>query len=369
MRVKHLDELYSWKQIRKLDVIHEFNPNQDFIPIAIYAPRAGCTSHYGGGDEYYEWYGRRKAHYAKQLWEMARIQLATQEKKALAFEIVEASECFNTLRFKYPTLKQSYCTTFKQCLESLANEGRIKSALGRLPIRPYPWSKTKRYEEIVIADDAEYNPYRSHRPEHDPTIAPYTECEAPSWDDVKHYFIELTEDDLAFLHGDTIINKKPTELDQTLFDACTTFDVKRVKALLKQGANPNAIKNNDSLLAQTIDELAFSHSKNIKKFEVILDLLLAYGCDINLGAYCSFAPLYQNPHLGPALTKLLLQKGANPNVVSWIAIGEVLVTPLDHTLDDINAYGEDPELLEVYDIIHNAGGKFFDELVPDFYDD
>ena len=65
----------------------------------------------------------------------------------------------------------------------------------------------------------------------------------------------------------------------------------------------------------------------------------------------------------------MIDKGANPNVVSWIALDEIPVTPLDSVADDINAYGHDPDLQERFELIEKAGGKYFSELVPDFFDE
>lgn len=51
MKVKHLDELYTWRQIHKLQRVYDFNPHNGFIPVALYAPGGGHTSHYGGSDD------------------------------------------------------------------------------------------------------------------------------------------------------------------------------------------------------------------------------------------------------------------------------------------------------------------------------
>lgn len=63
MRVKHLDELYTWKQIRRLQIIHGFNQHQGFVPLAVCAPGGGRESHFGGSDDYYEWYGKQSPYY------------------------------------------------------------------------------------------------------------------------------------------------------------------------------------------------------------------------------------------------------------------------------------------------------------------
>ena len=62
-----------------------------------------------------------------------------------------------------------------------------------------------------------------------------------------------------------------------------------------------------------------------------------------------------------------MQKGADPNAISWIGLEESPLTPLDSVADDICVYGENAELKEKFDLIDKAGGKYFSELVPDFY--
>ena len=136
MRVKHLDELYTWEQVRKLQKVHAINPRHAFVPVAVYVTGVG-------------------AGFAMRLWEEARKELADVEAEALAFDVVEASECFNTIRFKNPKKAQSYRAEFRRRLKSLAESGAVKN-----------------------------------------------DAESPrSWSDVEKCFVDLTEDELAFLHG------------------------------------------------------------------------------------------------------------------------------------------------------------------------
>lgn len=53
MRVRHLDELYTWKQIRKLQVVHCCNYDCGRIPVALYVPRVGYEGRCGGSNEHY----------------------------------------------------------------------------------------------------------------------------------------------------------------------------------------------------------------------------------------------------------------------------------------------------------------------------
>ena len=372
MRVKHLDELYTWKQIRKLQIIHRFNRYNGFVPLAIYAPDGGCESHYGGSDDHYGWYGKQSPYYAMRLWESARKMLADTEAEALAFDIVDASECFNTIRFKNPDLVRKYCTEFKRLMQKLAGDGDIKCAIGRAPARHHPWDTSKRLEEVIIPDDAEYKPNVSHDPKFDNTIPDYRETPPLGWNAVEKFFVELTEDELAFLNGEKFINKPPTALDMELHESCEKLDICRVEELLEVGANPNSTSGapcydtHISSVFESSYDLPASDDRAKDVFRII-DLLIARGCDVDFGAYDSCVPMYDAIHSKQEWLKFLIEKGADPNAVSWIGLDDSPVTPLDHAADDIGAYGESPDLNEKFDLIEKSGGKYFSELVPNFY--
>ena len=374
MKVKHLDELYSWKQIRKLQLIHRFNQHNGFVPIAIYAPAGGCESHYGGSDDYYGWYGKQSPYYARMLWESARKRLADAEAEVLAFDIVEASECFNTIRFRAPDKARDYCAEFRRLMRSLADKGEVKCALGRASVRPHPWDTLKRLEEVIIPDDAHYEPNVSHSPKFDNTIPDYHETPAPKWDAIEKYFVDLTEDELAFLNGEEVMNKSPSSLDKELIEACEKLDPAKVESALKAGANPNATSGGryaEGLIPRLFDAVGDSENRDaaIKNAHEIVDLLISHGCDIDFCPYCECTPLYSATYHNKELIKFMIEKGANPNAVSWIALDEIPCTPLDSIADDINADGSDPDLQESFGIIDEAGGKYFSELIPSYYED
>ena len=373
MKVRHLDELYTWKQIRKLQLVYEFNPHNGFIPVALYAPGCGRTSHYGGSDDYYGWHGKQTPYCAKRLWETVRRELAETERDALAFDIVEASECFNTICFRDNAKVKAYCRSFMELLRRYADSGKLKSAIGRAPARPYPWEPSKWYEEVIIDDNAEYRPGRSHSPQYDRSILDYAERDFPEWSALEKYFIELNEDELAFLNGKDIINKKPSPLDMELMKACCELDVEKVSELLESGANANANSGAhfpDTLISCVL-KTAYDPDKSNGDFNLaseIIDMLLSHGNDIDFCPYGEGASLYVATYYDTKCIKFLLEKGANPNSISWIGVDEIPQTPLDSIADDISAYGEEPALKEQLNIIKKAGGKFFSELVPDFYE-
>lgn len=300
------------------------------------------------------------------------------EADALAFDIVEASECFNTIRFKDPDKARKYCAEFKHLMRSLADTGEVKCALGHVPARPHPWDTSKRLEEVIIPDDAKYEPNISHSSKLANTISDYQETPAPCWDAIEKYFIELTEDELAFLHGGEIVNKTPSPLDKELIEACDKIDPAKVESALNAGANPNATTGGrfaEGLMPTLFDAIDDSDKcdgtmQNVYK---IVDLLISHGCDIDFCPYCECTPLYSATYHNSELIKFMIEKGANPNAVSWIALGEIPATPLDSIADDINVYGSDPDfeesLQKSWDIIKAAGGKFFSELGTSYYSD
>lgn len=369
MRVKHLDDLYTWKQIRKLQLIHMNSRYNGFVPIAICAPGGGYESRYS---DYYEWYGKQGVYYARRLWESARVLLADVEAEALAFDIVEASECFNTIRFRNPSKVRDYCIEFKRLMMRLAAEGNIKCAIGRVPARPHPWDSKKRIEEVIIADDAEYRPFVGHDPKFDNSIPDYQESAALDWSAVEGYFVDLTEDELAFLNGEKFINKPPSSLDMELHEACGKLDMARVEALLDAGANPNSSDGDqycDTLISRAIEGVCDLPPSDPRASNLygIIDLLVSHGCDMDLSHYESAVPIYDAVNFSLECLEYLIQKGADPNAISWIGLEESPLSPLDSVADDICVYGENAELKEKFDLIDKAGGKFFSELVPDFY--
>lgn len=362
MRVKHIDDLYTWEQINKLTCIFRFNHHNGYVPIAVYALHEGCTAHYSGKPDHYGWYGRRKAYYAKRVWEQTRMLLRHMESSATAYEIVQASECFNTIRFSNKAKNAEYTKLFWETLESVANSGTIKVFVGRLPKRPYPWDPSESYEEIVIDDNDDYKPHQSH-----PEITECRECDGLLWEDVKHYFVQLTEDELALLHGEQILNRQPTEIDKELLAACEKVDVEGIKVALSRGANPNAFSIGPwSEAAMPLMISSYSHMEEDKNEPALFEsikLLLDAGYDINLSPCDNATALYESTLSDPSIVKFLLENGADPNTICWIDAQDYSTsTVLDSLSDDIACHGKLPELVEMFKMVEDAGGKFLYEL-------
>jgi ankyrin repeat protein len=97
-----------------------------------------------------------------------------------------------------------------------------------------------------------------------------------------------------------------TELNKRLMEAVDKRDINQVKELLEAGADPNFI---DASSLSVLMNAAYRGNTDIAR------ILLKYGADVNLankyGGNVLFAPIYKSEML-----KLLLDAGANPNVVA-----------------------------------------------------
>lgn len=362
MKVKHIDNLYTWEQIDKLSNVNDSNPRNDYISVSLYTPCEGYMAHCGGEPDYYSWYGRKRAFYAKRVWEQARLQLQDLEAESTAFEIVPASECFNTIRFINPIKNSEYTKRFWATLESVANSKTISCYVGRMHTRPYPWDLAKLEEELVIEDDVPYEPYRAH-----PEIVEGCECAGFSWDEIKDCFVELTEDELALLHGEQVLNRRPTEIDKELLVACDRLDIDGVRSALSKGGNPNAFSDGpwaEGALSIMIN--TYSHKgddANAVRLLEAIKILLDAGCDIDLSPCGGTTALYEATMSDPSVVKFLLENGANPNTICWIDPQDCsMATALDSVAGDIACHGNLPELEEMFKLIEDAGGKYLGEL-------
>lgn len=97
-----------------------------------------------------------------------------------------------------------------------------------------------------------------------------------------------------------------TELDLQLFAAVKAKDPTKVKSLLSQGANVNAKKE----VGHTLLSTAIIFSPEIAKL-----LVEDYFADVNVIGYGDSSPLHTAAQTSDDMTKLLLEKGANPNVI------------------------------------------------------
>jgi len=251
-------------------------------------------------------------------------------------------------------------------VREFANSGRFKAVVGKLPVKDALWESGKQLQEFVIFDDGEYKPYTSRQP-----IPQFRTVGSLAWDMVQKYFVELSEPELAFLNGEDFINREPSEFDRRLFEACDKLDVAAIKEALAAGANPNAFSERKwgsvvgdrlyAALEYPVTDVLFNWV--CKAVKILVDS----GYDLDLSPYGEGTPLWTAGHTSARCVKFLLDMGANPNAVCWISSTDGdMGTALDHVSWDIAAYGPEPDLIEMQQILDARGGKYFSELVPDF---
>lgn len=152
-----------------------------------------------------------------------------------------------------------------------------------------------------------------------------------SWDDIKSYFTELSEPELVYLNWE---EAKPSlsKVDTALIKAACNLDIDGIRHALADGANPNAIEGEDTVLGSVI--IAWSNyvsfpppSKktnliSLDEVKEIMRLLLDAGthpdwyCPEGINALTETALEQQ-----PELAELLLEYGANAAINLSVDMG------------------------------------------------
>jgi hypothetical protein len=211
----------------------------------------------------------------------------------------------------------------------------------------------------------------SEYPETDPFIPEYQERVSPGWNAVKDLFVELSEDELAFLNGAKFINKPPAQLEKELQDACRSLNLSKVISLLESGANPNVILDEPYYDTFLTDLFRYLNGLQLSGYKVedvrnIIDAFVSHGYDLDFSPYESGTALFEAVCHNTEVMKYLIEKGANLNSVSWIGRSLWPCTPLDYLELEIDSKWKDVELKKRFNILKNAGAKSFEEVVPDF---
>lgn len=255
-------------------------------------------------------------------------------------------------------------------LKDLANSGNIRVCEGYTVTnesKNYWGAPQKCYEQwrpkfhlLIVLDGNNISEAKSgfsnlwHHP-YDKTLRTY------KWDDIKEFFQELSLADRELINHDWL--HKCTDLDKVLMKACSDLDVEKIKCLIEQGANVNAINDmGETPMHNVVERYNDVDDEDIySKITQIIDLLLEKGADINLFGFNGLAPVVEAYYShSPRLVKYLLDKGANPNVNCYLTDGiheqqyrNTILGCINECLDE----EYDDKVIEIEKIVKSYGGK------------
>ena len=215
-------------------------------------------------------------------------------------------------------------------LEQVANSGEIHvSESYFLESRSdYEWGGESRYYATIVLDEARKESISTQ--ECDIYTFPYDKTpHTYTWDEIKHFFIELTLHQLALTFPKALLHKH-SMIDDDLFSACYRLDLEGMKRAIANGANVNAINEyGNTPLATIIGNLrdvqcwrpsddepcpAEKGEDHFDKYRPFADFLIESGADVDLFGRDGYLPLLEAYYSSSVkAVKYLLEKGANPN--------------------------------------------------------
>lgn len=284
-----------------------------------------------------------KLFYAIQVWNKVAIMTHENPPKDdslyywwLGWQDVEGSP-FREIRYHnlyrdvtIEQVKQLFWTK----LEQVANSGEIQVSESYFiqSRTDYEWGCDSRYYTTIVLDETKLEDRKGQKWDvfsfpYDRTLHSYT------WDEIKHFFIELNLHQLALTFPREQLHKHTT-IDDELFGACRRLDIEGMKRAITNGANVNALnKYGSTPLIVVIDCLEEKQNwrpnddkpspgeKGEDNFDMVkpcIDFLLEQGADIDLfGRDAEFALLEAYYAHSLKAVRYLLDKGANPNYNSF----------------------------------------------------
>lgn len=279
-------------------------------------------------------------------------------------------------------------TKFWSLLEAIADSGEI-NVYEKFNIQTYDncldYSAPGVECEIVIDANSGRDVYERVTGDlpNNKTIYDYSFNKNPrtyKWVEIKDMFIELTLDQLRLVQGKKM--HKCSNLDKTLFDACSRMDIDGVKHAIEMGANVNALNEYGNCPITEAISYASDHFRELDKqyteqelrehrrkaFELtkpIVEFLIEHGADVDLFGFNGEQPLvaaYWDRNT--EMTRLLLEHGANPNYNTYLTDylptkeRSCICSSLLYCLyDEIDDYT--PEQLEIEKLMYEYGGRLF----------
>ena len=331
--VRLLTELITADEIQTANDVAETHEVL-YCPVGIRLPnesRFNQKAHdYDNNVDYSEFCYSPRAYLAVKVWETVRDELLSRAEfsGALDVEWQPVAASFNSICFVngYPEL-------FIQCMfeemERLANSGTITVQYGRFDEPPVPELPGYPRRHYIMTSEIYAKKYRNYNIEEDLKAIQGKHAKKMSWKDIKDVFVVLKPIQLAFIAGKPM--NRHTPLDDEFIDACERFKLKKVKKLVAQGANVNAIgeDGNTALGAMTAnyhfwdkidkDGYYILDNRNHDAYIKIAKYLLSQGCHMDLAGYDGRTALYETFYCDDLeIARFLLDNGADPNAPSYI---------------------------------------------------
>lgn len=279
-KFKTFEELYTREQIRKIGEVYRTKPAFDWehCPIVFSFPSGFRTIDCVEGIESYI---HIKAGYMLKLWTNA-LELTRKEYHAFLSHTWEKEGYFKFIHYQDLKHKESLSFFWKQ-LEEIANSGSIT-------IKESKTLDDKNNLTLVCKSFGAFgSPGR-----HDSNKSRSYVCSdiefSYTWNEVKAYFIELSNGEVSFLNGKEMNDYNPSS--QPLIEACNKLDFEEVKKAVESGIDANSL---DKYAETPISNVIYDYPEEIESGELssrtpeytekaikIIDYLLEQGADINL---------------------------------------------------------------------------------------
>ena len=374
--LKTLEERYTREQTLKIALIshtHDFG----YSSVVFLDPQGFQSSLCG---DFTESYYDLKAVYLKEIWQEAKKRT---DKKFFAWDQTKwyynPDDYFQKLIFD-GYKREDAISFFWDNLEKIADSGEITVQES--------FSQTTK-EKIWIINSIGNKIKRGYHPNISEIIEKPVK-KSWRWNDIKDFFLELADDELAFLHGINL-NQCCTR-DFPLFDACERLDISGIKDAISSGAVINAIdKSGNGCLAYVLNQDRYlddnypcpKNSSENQKIKDTIDLLIDNGLNINLYGFewPDDAVLLTHWMQNPDLMQFVIDRGADVNLNPFCTdLGDSIQNLIssatyDYVTTDLAIGDYDTvELLEEKRILEAAGVKYWidgwdGDKVSKFYDD
>ena len=203
-----------------------------------------------------------------------------------------------------------------------------------------------------------------------------------SWDDIKNSFTELSEPELVYLNWE---KAKPSfsEADIALINAASNLNINAVQQALADGANPNTMDGENTILSSVITawkdyvssnsslEKVTCHKKNnlisFDQVKELMRLLLDAGANPDWYSPRGVNPLTEAALLHQSeLAGLLLEYDADAAINCFIDNGITYPSAWDYVVTDGFVVDESREARELfYEMVRHRSTPFFSQLKED----